>query len=286
MVDVDGVAHAAVDHGGTGPDVLLLHQLASNAEVWAPVAPALTRIGHVVALDLRAHGRTRSPVGDPRDIATDVVPVAAALGLERPVVLVEQDEILTLSPDRLAALEAPAVGLLAVATTLRGEDAHLEWADQVGPDTLDVWDERFGLFASGRSEELEPYLDLLVARVHTDWVSQRIEAEQYRRFYRRHIETTPEGWRRRPTREEMERVVRLIEAGPHGLDLLDTVPAPLWLLISEEAMTDREVAALTTYVEGRDDRALRMLPGGPKVETLDPDALASAVAEMVERHVR
>lgn len=284
-VDVNGEEYAAIDYGGTGPDILLVHQLASNAQVWAPVAADLAALGHVVALDLRAHGRSRLSADDPRRIATDIVPIAAALGLRRPVVLVEQDEILALDPDHLAGLDAPVVGLLAVTTTLRDEEAHLEWADQVGPDTLDVWDERFGLFASGETEQLEPYLDALVARVHHDWVSQRIDAEQYRRFYERHIETTPQGWRRRPTRDEMEPAVRAIEAGPHGLDLLDAIEGPLWLLISDEATTDLEVDALKAYARGREDRELRVVPGGPKVETLDGEALALAVGDMIRRHV-
>jgi len=285
VVNVEGEDFAAIDYGGDGPDVLLIHQLASNALVWAPLIPELTKVAHVVAVDLRAHGLSRLPAPDPARISADVASLAAALGLNRPVLLVEQDEILALDPDRLAGVDAPVLGLLSVVTTLRGEEAHLEWAEQVGPEALHVWDERFGIFASGRDEELESYLDDIVARSREDWVSQRIDAAQYRAFYERQIEKTPQGWRRRPTRAEMEAAAELIGTEPHGLDLLDTYPGPLWLLSSDEACTDVEEDTLRAYTDGRPDREFRLIPGGPTVEALDPEALAQAVAEMLRRHV-
>lgn len=66
---------------------LLVHGLASNAELWRGVAGRLAAAGHpVVAVDLRAHGR--SDPDDRLDHATltaDLVEVAAACALDRPV---------------------------------------------------------------------------------------------------------------------------------------------------------------------------------------------------------
>jgi pimeloyl-ACP methyl ester carboxylesterase len=76
--------------GSPTPDAspfLLVHGLASNALLWTGVASALAAAGHrVVAVDQRAHGR--SDPSDRLDLATltaDLVAVAAALGLDRPI---------------------------------------------------------------------------------------------------------------------------------------------------------------------------------------------------------
>jgi pimeloyl-ACP methyl ester carboxylesterase len=80
---------AARDAGARAPAApfLLVHGLASNALLWTGVAAALAAAGHpVVAVDQRAHGR--SDPSDRLDLGTltdDLVAVAAAFGLHRPI---------------------------------------------------------------------------------------------------------------------------------------------------------------------------------------------------------
>ncbi len=47
-----------VDFGGTGQPIVLLHGLMGRARTWWSVSQWLTRYGHVVGLDARAHGRS------------------------------------------------------------------------------------------------------------------------------------------------------------------------------------------------------------------------------------
>ena len=86
----DGVRLHARDWGGSGPVVLLLHGLASNARIWDGVAPRLVGAGlRVAALDLRGHGASDQP-GSGYDFASVGRDLAAALdglGLERPVLV-------------------------------------------------------------------------------------------------------------------------------------------------------------------------------------------------------
>jgi pimeloyl-ACP methyl ester carboxylesterase len=86
----DGVRLHARDWGGSGPAVLLLHGLASNARIWDGVGPRLVGAGlRVVALDLRGHGASDQP-GSGYDFATvgrDLAAALAGLGLERPVLV-------------------------------------------------------------------------------------------------------------------------------------------------------------------------------------------------------
>jgi pimeloyl-ACP methyl ester carboxylesterase len=74
---------------GAAAPFVLVHGLASNAQLWTGVGAALARAGHpVVAVDLRSHGRS-----DPSDdlafttLTADLLAVTTAFGFERPVVV-------------------------------------------------------------------------------------------------------------------------------------------------------------------------------------------------------
>jgi pimeloyl-ACP methyl ester carboxylesterase len=70
------------------PPYLLVHGLASNARVWDGVGERLAAAGHpAYAVDLRGHGVSDRPAegNDTRTAAADVLAVADALGLARPV---------------------------------------------------------------------------------------------------------------------------------------------------------------------------------------------------------
>ncbi|MFB7664132.1 alpha/beta fold hydrolase [Kitasatospora sp. NPDC056138] len=85
---VDGPAGriAVVDHGGDGPDVLLLHGAGRTLLDWEALRPHLTGL-RLVAMDLRGHGRSDPPpdggYGWTGHLA-DVDAVVSALGLRRP----------------------------------------------------------------------------------------------------------------------------------------------------------------------------------------------------------
>lgn len=84
----DGVDIAAYDFGGAGPDLLLAHATGFCAAVLAPMAERLVDRFHVVALDLRGHGRSGRPVDGDFDwhgFAGDVLAVVDGLGLAAPL---------------------------------------------------------------------------------------------------------------------------------------------------------------------------------------------------------
>jgi pimeloyl-ACP methyl ester carboxylesterase len=72
----------------TGRDWLLVHGLASNAQLWDPLAVRLAARGHrAVAVDQRGHGLSdRVSFGyDPHDTSADLLAVVRALGMDTPV---------------------------------------------------------------------------------------------------------------------------------------------------------------------------------------------------------
>jgi pimeloyl-ACP methyl ester carboxylesterase len=87
-VDNGGIRIAALDWGGTGPSLVLVHPTGFPGGVFEPIAQELVAAGafRVIAIDLRGHGA--SDVPDERAaytyelMATDVVAVLDALGLD------------------------------------------------------------------------------------------------------------------------------------------------------------------------------------------------------------
>jgi len=85
-VDHDGLRIAALDWGGDGPPLLLLHPNGFCAGVFEPLARRLHDSYRVVGVDLRGHGASDAPAGIEqcgyRDVAADALAVVDALGLE------------------------------------------------------------------------------------------------------------------------------------------------------------------------------------------------------------
>lgn len=83
----DGVVIAVHDLGGSGPDLVLAHATGFHGRIWEPVAARLRSRFHCIAVDGRGHGDSGVAPDETFDwhgLATDVLAVVDALGLERP----------------------------------------------------------------------------------------------------------------------------------------------------------------------------------------------------------
>ncbi len=92
-VDHDGFTIGALDWGGDGPPLVLLHPNGFCAGVFDPLARALTGEHRVVGIDLRGHGTSDAPARFEDcgfvSAATDVVAMLDHLGLDEVVILGE-----------------------------------------------------------------------------------------------------------------------------------------------------------------------------------------------------
>jgi len=83
-VTVNGYA-LAVEDGGHGTPLLLLHGFPMSSAIFSPIRPMVERVGRLVTVDLRGFGASDAPPGsyDMDSLADDVVRVANHLELDR-----------------------------------------------------------------------------------------------------------------------------------------------------------------------------------------------------------
>ncbi|MBD3679517.1 MAG: alpha/beta hydrolase [Rhodobacteraceae bacterium] len=93
MIKANGV-NLAVQEGGEGPPLILLHGFPQTHMCWARTAPEFARHFHVIAPDLRGYGDSDAPTDDPehltyskREMARDIVGLMDHFGWDRASVL-------------------------------------------------------------------------------------------------------------------------------------------------------------------------------------------------------
>lgn len=132
-IQANGLRLHYLDWGGAGPPIVLLHGLRDQAHEWDPIAPALTPIGRVLALDQRGHGESEAPASGYAldDFAADLSAFCAALALDRPVVIGHSlggrvaYHFAAAWPDRLRALVLVDIGADAAPATIPALVAQL-----------------------------------------------------------------------------------------------------------------------------------------------------------------
>jgi N-formylmaleamate deformylase len=89
FVEANGLRHHYLEYGAGGAEILILPGITSPAITWEFVAEELAPDHRVLVLDIRGRGLSDKPDCGyaSTDYARDVSAIAAALGLERPIVL-------------------------------------------------------------------------------------------------------------------------------------------------------------------------------------------------------
>lgn len=130
FIDLNGVRHHYVSKG-EGPPVILVHALGGSLHSWYGVMETLSINHHVVALDLRGHGRSAG--SGTFSVATWAKDVAALVNaLELPPVTLVGHSIGSVVAQHLAITRAEAVDQL----VLVGGISHFE------PQTRDLYRKR------------------------------------------------------------------------------------------------------------------------------------------------
>lgn len=116
------------DHGGQGPNIVLVHGLGGSIANWDAIAPGLIELGHVVALDLPGFGLS-PPAGDWKleTLAQAIVEFVEEIGLPATLIGNSLGGLLTemVTADRPDLVSALA--LISPATPPRFPDPRRHW---------------------------------------------------------------------------------------------------------------------------------------------------------------
>jgi 3-oxoadipate enol-lactonase len=141
FIELNGVKHHYVSKG-EGPPVVLLHALGGSLHAWYGVMENLSMHHHVVALDLRGHGRSDHPAGA-YSITGWADDVAALIGaLELPPVTLVAHSMGTLVAQHLALTKPETVDNLVLVGGISyfeppAKDNYTKRAEIVEADGMD-----------------------------------------------------------------------------------------------------------------------------------------------------
>ena len=142
FIELNGVTHH-YESRGEGPPVVFLHGLGSDLHLWYAVMEALSVNHHVIAMDLRGHGRTGGGRANVtlKTWAQDVESLLDAL--ELPAVTLVGHSLGTLIAQLVAGARPELVDQLVLVGGISSfeppqKQAYLDRADQVERDGLDA----------------------------------------------------------------------------------------------------------------------------------------------------
>jgi pimeloyl-ACP methyl ester carboxylesterase len=250
----------ANEETATPAEIVLVHGLATNMSFWyAQIAPALTAIGRVTLYDLRGHGYSEMPAHgySPAVMADDLRRLLDHLSLQR-VHLVAHSfggsvaiALAYAQPDRVATMTLADVRLRAVQNTL-ALAAWPHWPKLRG---------RLGRVGI-EIDERDPESGL---RLLTELARLRVEHPERAEFLQKTIfgfdgnlmgRRSAMRWLR--LLDETSARADLLDEGPVGLPVLQSLRAPVLAVFGEKSISIASARALKRHVP---DCTLRIVPG-------------------------
>ncbi len=279
--EVDGGTLAALDHGGTGQPVLLVHGSGHNAAAWAGVVPGLLPGYRVVAVDLRGHGHStaRSTAGDQywRDLAV----VVTALDWQRPLLVGHSTGGYAVTAVTAAGLVSPAgIGVL---DGLVLDDRETTARALAGFRTPESAAELQRLFGYGRrldAAQRDEWIDEQVRTAAGDWLNAGADPEILRAVSERACRPDAAGgYVRMPTTGEIAATTVLPpDASLHpGVEVYDQLACPTTIVLPDEGFYASRRDEVAAIVAAAPNRRLVAMPGGHNVVMTHPTEVATLI---------
>lgn len=284
-VQVPGGHLAVLDHGGSGPDVLLVHSIGQTGALWDLVVPHLVPHAHVRSLDLRGHGRSTAELlggTDLADTVDDLLTVVHDLSLRSPV-LVGYDIGGRLAVE--AALAAPElIGAVVPIDCSLVEPAEVlaEFASQLRDTNMrDSLCSRFALGVTGQDGvDLELFALIRAYQSLPDWMETSGNLDDAERRTLRSVRVNPDGsWERRPTRAAAELMASGHDRGPHGQgrEILTRLRVPTRVVVFTEGHFGRLDAGLLQLVSGSEFLDIGLIEGNGRILDREPEEVAGQI---------
>lgn len=287
-VEVPGGELAIVDHGGSGPDVLLVHSVSHSSPVWEHVVAALDGEAHLVAVDLRGHGHSTAQAHDVDEIPADLERVIEGLGLRTPV-LVGHDVGAGFAA-AVAAARPDLVGGLVVIDSPVVEDQETVRAlvETVGADTIvDLLTQRFALGQTGPdAASREAFIEERIRLNVSDLLSATPDETTLRPLLERATVSAPDGsWEFRPTPDTVRALTRDPRAASFqpGRELLADLQMPVAVVVASQGRNGTGGQGLLDLAAANPNVRIVPLESGPHALYTHAPDVADAIREVLGR---
>ena len=174
-VQHDDLVIGALDWGGTGPPLVLLHPTGFCAGLFAPIAERLVGRFRVVGVDLRAHGISDAP-DDPRAMgypamAADTLAMLDHLKIDEPLVVGESlgGGVAILADAQCPGRFRRMLLCEAAAFPIRREEVESNFLSDAARKRRAIWPDREAVLASYASKGLFAPLDDAALASYVRW---------------------------------------------------------------------------------------------------------------------
>jgi pimeloyl-ACP methyl ester carboxylesterase len=282
--EVDGGTLAALDFGGAGHPVLLVHGSGHNAAAWTAVAAQLVAGHRVVAVDLRGHGHSTAGSATAEQYWRDLAVVVAALGWERPLLAGHSTGGYAVAAVTAAGLVEPAGICIVDGPVL---DDRRTAADALAgfrtPAAADDLRRTFGYGRRFDGAHRDAWIEEQVAGTATDWLNAGSDRELVRAVSARGFLSDGDGvFVRRPTPEEIAATTTAPMDAPvfPSADVYDRITCPMTIVLAERGFYAHRRADVAAIVRAAPRRRLVDVASGHNVVMTHPGEVAATVSAM------
>lgn len=273
-VRAGGLAIRVHDHGGDGPDLVLVHATGFHGRIWDPFVPRLRERFRVVALDQRGHGDSDKPEGgyEWARFGEDVLAVVDGIALDRP---------------RAMGHSAGGAALVLAETSRPGTFDRLVLMDPVTPfPDVRVWmrDGQANPMVEGarRRRRIWGSHEEMIGRIRAGTPLSGWREEFLRAYVEHGTAARPDGTFELKCPPEVEAQIYQMGGRHDGWERLSSITCPTLLLVGERSemwwAERRDEAA----AQLRNGRAETVAGGGHFFPMEDPDATLAHVLPFLE----
>jgi pimeloyl-ACP methyl ester carboxylesterase len=272
---------AVIDHGGTGPAVLLVHGTGQNAAAYGEVAGRLVPDHRVVALDLRGHGRSRASSQNAEQYWRDLGPVVQALGWDRPLLVGHSTGGYAVTAATAAGLVNPSGLCLIDGLVLDDRAAATRaLADLRAPAARDELARKFGYGLCLDGTGLCAWIEEQVRTADTDWLNAGASPALVRAVAARSFLSDGAGtYLRRPTMTEVLATATPDPAAPvfPGVDVYQRIGCPVTMVVPADGFYAVRRAEIDAVVAAEPSRTIVDVSAGHNVIMTRPERVAAII---------
>ncbi|MEV4347913.1 alpha/beta hydrolase [Actinoplanes sp. NPDC049596] len=282
--EVDGGTVAALDHGGAGHPVLLVHGSGHNAAAWEAVVAGLLPRHRVIAVDLRGHGHSTAESRTAEQYWRDLAVVVTASGWERPLLVGHSTGGYAVTAVTAAGLVEPSGICIVDGLVLDDRQTAARALGQLR--TTQAAEDLRRTFGYGRrfdAAQRDAWIEKQAADAPTDWLNAGADPELVRAVGARSFLSDGGGvFTRRPTTEEIAATTTAPADAPvyPSVDVYDGITCPMTIVLARHGFYSDRRDEVTTIVKTTPQRRLVEIASGHNIVMTHPQQLTAAIAAM------